>query len=133
MCECETAEDLLALDLSPVEHLVKRLRAQSQAWGPLARLGRALRAGVIARRRLSGLGGFAPSPSVPFTNSIYVVLRGSPGFGPCFTTSAARYFEVVGLPGGGFHRDSISHAFPTRAEAEAYLIGAEARWPQAEL
>ena len=99
----------------------------------LAWLGRALRAGVIARRRLEGLGGFPPSPSVPFSNTIYLVLRGAPGFGPCFTTSAARYFSVVGVPSGGFHWDSVSHAFATRADAEAFLIGAETTWPQAEL
>ena len=48
-----TPEQLLDIDLSPLESWVPRLSACGE-WSPLARLGRGLRAGVAARIRLSG-------------------------------------------------------------------------------
>ena len=126
-------QDFLALDLQVVEHLLPRLRADCRGgWTPAARLGRAYRAGLIARSNLAGDPVFLESPSIPLRNTVYVVLRGRPGQRAGWTTEFAVYARAVS--GGNqspFHPDSVSHAFATRTEVEAYLLGAGAGWPLA--
>ena len=126
-----TPEDFLALDLQVVEHLVPRLRASpGNGWSPLARLGRAYRAGIIARSNLQDEPVWLNSPPVPLRNTIYIVLRGKPGQRPGWTNEYGDYYRAVsGGETSKFHPDSVSHAFATRAEVEAYLLGAEAEWP----
>ena len=68
---------------------------------------------------------------IPFRNSIYICLRTS---GNCtvgfWTASYAVYWaRVRSNVANEFHPDSISHAFASRAEAEAYLRGARRIWP----
>ena len=123
--------DFEGLDLAPVERLSRRLRSSTSGWSPLARLGRALRAGVSARQVLDGhLGCVQSGPPIQLPNKVFCVLRGAPGVGSGWTESAHIYFAAVsGGPGRTFHPDSISHAFATITEAEAYFIGCRVAWP----
>lgn len=126
----QTPEELAALDCTPVDHLLQRLRATAGQWTPAARLVRALRAGVIAAERLIGRRGFPSSPPVPLANKFFVVLRGAPGRPRGFTEDASLYFRSVCAGGPGeVHPDSISHSFPTLAEVQAFCIGAGEGWP----
>lgn len=126
-----TPTALSALPLDFLGHLVGQLRGADRTWTPRARIARAFRAGVLGRRRLDGHLQEEVSPSIPFRNSYYVVLRardGAPGF---WTTNYGTYILGVGAnrPSTGFDSCSISHAFATRAEAAAYLAGARSSWP----
>ncbi|CAL1141466.1 unnamed protein product, partial [Cladocopium goreaui] len=125
-----TPEQLLDLDLSPLESWVPRLSACGE-WSPLARLGRGLRAGVAARIRLSGEStAVCESPRLAVQNRTYVVLRAAPPHASGWTTSYNIYVSKVrGSAGERFHRDSVSHAFASRAEASAYVLGAGCSWP----
>lgn len=124
---------LAALVLPFLTFLENRLRGAHAVWTPRARLARAFRAGVIARRHLEGEFQTGTSPAIPFRNSLYIALReagnDTTGF---WTTSYSAYTRRVGRlnpTNGAFHPDSISHAFPSSAEGEAYLVGARRRWP----
>lgn len=99
-------------------------------WTPRARLGRAFRAGVSAARVCRGaFHRQAKSPSIPFDNFIYVVLR-CRAFPEGFcTTSFALYIELVTVEGADFDPTSVSHSFPTCAETIAFLQGAQRQWP----
>ncbi|CAL1141926.1 unnamed protein product [Cladocopium goreaui] len=79
LLEASTASEILAVDLQCVEHLQRYLSAEVTGWTSLARLGRALRAGLAARNKLDGAGTFERSPDIGLSNRIYVVLRGAPG------------------------------------------------------
>ena len=78
-----------------MRHLLKQLRSKDLVWTPHARLARALRAGVSAGIKLNSGGAVEPSPATPFPNTVFVVLRGAPGFDPCVTSEASCYFQVV--------------------------------------
>lgn len=109
------------------------LRSLHSLWTPAARLGRALRAGISAARVLAGrFHKQARSPSIPFDNELYLCLacREYPhGF---WTLHYLIFLEFVGdRESGGLQTGSVSHAFPTFAEGEAFLRGAGQQWPQA--
>ena len=130
MLEASTASEILAVDLHCVEYLQRYLSAEVTGWTSLARLGRALRAGLAARNKLDGAGTFERSPDIGLSNRIYVILRGTPGAEPCIYHSARVYYQTVRLPRANqFHPRNVSHAFPSRVEAEAYVLGAQALWP----
>ena len=127
------AAGLAAIALPFLTFLEGRLRGAHAVWTPRARLARAFRAGVIARRHLNGEFQTGTSPAIPFRNSLYITLREAgndiTGF---WTTSYSTYTRRVGHynpTNGSFHPDSVSHAFPSSAEGEAYLVGARRRWP----
>ena len=125
-----TPSSVLALDLSPVEHLLPRIRTTSNNWSPLARLGRALRAGVQARARIETGRWPRGSPSaVTLPTKIYIILRPAPTGSSGWTDDYLTYRDQVQGRGGDLHGDSVSHAFASRAEAEAYIIGAQSAWP----
>ena len=131
----ETLEEIENQDLTVVEHLVPRIAARHLRSGltARARLGRALQSGVAARTVLSGARTVPRrSIAVNLPNTIFVILRTAPGQPePCWTDSAALYFRAVQVAPGAFHTRSLSHAFATRTEAEAYCIGAGIPWPPA--
>lgn len=129
LIRAESAAAIADLDLSPVSALIGRLRGSDQEWTPLARLGRALRAGLGAQAALAGRLNPVASPRIPYPNKIFVVLRGAPGQPAGFTEDSSIYFRVVGGAGRTFHPNSVSHSFATRAEAEAYIIGSGEPWP----
>ena len=125
-------EDYEAIDLTPVSHLACRLRSQARSgWTPLRRLGRALRAGLSARDCLRNPYPTAVvrSPSLDLKNLVFVVLRGGPRGRAGWTKSPEIYFRAVGGAGEPFDINSVSHAFPSEVEAEAYCNGAGVRWP----
>lgn len=112
---------------------VSKLSASDPDWTPAARIGRAYRAGVLARLRLAGQVPGVDSLSVPFRNVYYIVLRGAPGAEPCWTLKYSIYLARVGgrdpTRQSGFAQDSISQALPSHAEASAFLAGANQPWP----
>lgn len=66
-----------------------------------------------------------PSPPLDIKNSVYVVLR-APGFDcPLWVQRAADYRVIV----GDFTADTLSHGFPSQAEAKVYCLGAGVQWP----
>ena len=121
----------LALDF--LGHLTARLRGSpSSGWNPRARIGRAFRAGVLAARRLRGEIRPERSPSLPvYRNSYYICLRGGRVSAPFWTSSYPTYVaRTRDQSADRFADESVSHAFPTQAEAAAYLAGARRGWPQ---
>ena len=122
---------LEALPLGFLHYLVVKLRSGAPGWSPKARIARAFRAGVLAGKRLSGDTPEESSPSIPLRNIYYICLRsagGAPGFWTC---DYGGYIRAVGSAEGGFDSRSVSHSFPTRAESEAFLVGAKRPWPPA--
>ncbi len=111
---------------------VARLRGTHSTWNPRCRIARAFRAGVIARRRLDGQVLDHSSPSIPYRNTYYVVLRGIGNSAGWWTGNFGVYIAGVAEQNGrnSLHPDTISHGFPTHAESAAYLCGARRSWPQ---
>ncbi len=124
---------LAAIPLPFLTYLEPRLTGRDSNWTARARLARAFRAGVIARRHLNGEFQEGTSPGIPYRNSVYIALR-EPGNNVAgfWTTSYSTYVRRAGRNHSGngtFHPDCISHAFPSSTEGEAYLVGARRRWP----
>ena len=92
-----------------------------------ARIQRAWTAGEWARAVLAGrVGSPNRSPQLSLPPRIYVVLRSPDLPGPvCFRTSGA-YRAAL----GGRHGDSISHSFPSEAEARVYCDSAGVEFPE---
>lgn len=131
LLEATTPEALESLDLSPVNHLLGRLRARTgtSGWTPAARLGRALRAGLVPRYKLDHEeGAFQPSPDTPHSNRCYVVLR-SARRQASGTEDHSTFLAAVRGPYTSIHPDAVCHAFPSRAEGEAFCLGAGRIWP----
>ena len=129
----DTQESIEQIDLEPVVHLARRLRSGRAEWSPLSRVGRALRAGLAAQAKLStGCRLRVSSPQLNLTK-VFVVLRPGPAGRVGWTKSPTAYFRAVGSATSSFASESVSHSFPTEAEAEAYCIGAGVRWPPGPL
>lgn len=126
-----TTSALESLPLPFLTYLLPQLRAASTGWSPKARLARAFRAGVIARKRIEGQYLDEVSLGLPLRNQIYICLRGRFREPPFWTSSYGIYLDKVGsdLRDQTFQCDSVSHAFPSRAEVQAYLVGAQTQWP----
>lgn len=124
---------LEALPLPFLDNRIGRLRPSGSEWTPKARVARAFQCGVAAGRRLAGEYSEFTAQGIPFRNTVHVVLK-APNLEPFWTASYSVYISAVGSrdPRGGsdFHRDSVSHAFPSKAEAEGYCVGARQPWPQ---
>lgn len=128
-----TADSILALDLSPVQPLEPSSRLTSvREWTPLARLGVALRAGRRDFHILNGssLGDF-PLVNPPVRTKVFVVLRSDRG-DPFWTTEPRVFLNGVGDFTGRGNPDSgaVFYSCASKAEASAYLLGAQATWPQ---
>lgn len=80
-----TAALCAALPLDFLGPIASRLRGAGE-WTPAARVGRAYRAGVIARRQLGGTYQSGQSPAIAQQDTIYIVLRARSD-GPAFWTS----------------------------------------------
>ena len=124
-------EELQALPLGFLQHLQSRLHGSDSTWTPAARIGRAFRAGLAARRRLAGRYTTERSLTTPFRNTVYVILR-SPDYPEgAWSLDYDKFFAACG---GNRHHDfapeTICHSFATRTEAEAYLEGAGKGWPR---
>lgn len=106
-----------------------------EAWTPSARIARAFAAGLAAEKRLEGIVHPHAAPGTPCRNSIYIALRAPfrpEGF---WTPNYPTYIRLVEprdrTDRSDFDSGSVSHAFATRAEADAYLLGAARAWPPA--
>ena len=125
-----TPADFEQLDLSPIRALVSRLRACAGGWTPTARLGRALRAGLIARSKIEDRPGiYDLGPDIPLENRFYIIARGHSGRPAGWTDHYSTFLEEVRGLHSRFHRDVVCHSFASRTEAEAYCIGAGIPWP----
>ena len=125
-----TPRSLGSLGLGPAQALVGQLRGADSAWTPAARIARALRAGIGARRKLDGSEHYVNgSPALGLQNRIYICLRSAQHPQGFWTNSSQQYLEGVRCPSGDRFGTSVSHAFASRAESEAYLLGAGQRWP----
>ncbi len=126
-----TPGDLAALNLEFLAQYRHRLRGTSETWTGAARIGRAFRAGVIARLRLLGEYRHEVALGIPFRNQYYIALRSISG-GPAFWTTAYGVFCARTCAAGrnDFDPSSVCHAFPSHAECCAYLAGAQQGWPQ---
>eukprot|EP00438_Fugacium_kawagutii_P032233 Skav231693 [mRNA] locus=scaffold597:1127874:1128491:+ [translate_table: standard] len=128
-----TPRELEELSLLFLGFLTGRLRATGSEWTPRARIARAFQCGIAAGRRLSSETCSFAAQAIPFRNTVYVVLR-VPDLEPFWTSSYGTYISAVGSQsppsGSEFHPESVSHAFPTKAEAEAYCVGARRPWPR---
>ena len=118
----------LATEVPPVPDFV--LRSCSQLSGgkftSRQRAERAWTCGWWARFCLEGrLARPRPSTAIDLANQCYIVLR-APGFQvPLLALRAGDYRHVV----GDFTSDTISHGFPSQAEARAYCLGAGVEFP----
>lgn len=127
----ESLEALRAVDCTPLRVYALQLRATVGEWTPTLRIARAYRAGLLARDLLRGESVSGPALQLGIQNRIYVVLRGAPGQSAGWTEDLSRYRQAVGGSANSFQRDSISHAFPSRVEAEVYALAAQVAWPPA--
>lgn len=128
----DTPAALAALELGFLDQYRNRLRGCTDpTWTSAARIGRAFRAGVVARLRLLGEIRQEVALPVPLRNQYYIVLRGREG-GPAFWTTAYGVFCSRACAQGrnDFDPSSVCHAFPSHAETSAYLAGAQQGWPQ---
>lgn len=121
-----------ALHLLPIDflnYLVNQLRSNSNQWTPRARIARGFKAGIQARLRLGGEVFEGSVASTGARNHYYICLRGPNHPLGFWTTDLARYLAQVQTIRGEFHDSAVSHGFSTRAESEAYLVGAGRPWP----
>ena len=128
----DTAAALDAFDVPELRPLSRRLRTSTREWTANARVHRAYRAGILARRRIAGdRPHYETSLEVPSRVQYYVVLRG-PRNGPPFWTALSRtFFEGVrGRGGERFDSTVVCQGLPSVAEVDAFLLGAQSPWPQ---
>ena len=94
---------------------------------PRGRIDRAWRAGLSARRVLSGQADYTDkTPWISVRNRVYCVLRTRAVKEPVVLKTFAEYRAV---PGVLESRESVSHAFPSEYEARAYFAGAGLPYP----
>ncbi|CAE7699934.1 unnamed protein product [Symbiodinium sp. CCMP2592] len=118
-----TAEALGRLHLPELDPLARRLTGAGGEWSGAARVARAYRAGVGAKRFLAGDGSKIWSPQTSGLRNVYYVVLRAPNHPDGFwTRSFSIYSEAVQArygPKGSFDKESASHAFATQAEAMA--------------
>lgn len=130
--QATTPGELLAIDLSPVAHLVREAHLKTFGdWTPAARIALAYRAGRAARLDLLGFTPGAQLVTAPLPrNTIFICLvcEGYPsGF---WTTSADQFHSLSQRPWGPSAPERfLRGGFPSRIEAAAYLLGADREWP----
>ena len=91
------------------------------------RISRAWQAGVQAGDKVRGVRDFVDSqPRLSVPNRVYCILQTSAGVAPQVHHSFAAYKAVPGVLQGP---KSVSHAFPSEAEARAYFAGAGIAFP----
>ena len=118
-----------AAEIPPVPDFVVRnctvLKGGKLSFEDRAR--RAWEAGWWARFTLQGrVDKPRPSRPIDLSNSIYVILRAEGHQCPLLATRASDYRFLV----KDFTEGSISHGFPSQAEAKAYCLGAGVEFPQ---
>ena len=93
-----------------------------------ARVQRAWEAGIWAGAVLSGrVPKPRPTPKLSLRPVVYIILRGPSISSPTRVSSAAEYYRLIPR----FTEDSLSHSFPSIAEAKIYCIAAGVDFPPA--
>ena len=127
-----TASELSGLPLDFLSPLARQLRGSDLTWTPRARIARAFKAGVLGALRLAGETSNQSSIRIPYRNTFYVVLRSPRARNGGWTNDYGIYIRAVSPLQSrqlSFDPTSVSHACPSRAEAEAYLAGSRQPWP----
>lgn len=132
----ETPEAVLACDLSPIDRLEAERGTLSTAggWTERARLGRALRSGLDAKRRLLSrdyrVQEVAPLPVQVHFHIVLFCPEKPVGF---WSKSARPFLNLIGDPTGRGQGPDPPHSlyasFATERESSAYLLGAGRPWP----
>ena len=104
-----TPEEIEGLDLSPVTHLLPRVRSSSNGWGPLGRLGRALRAGVQAKEKLDrGRCSAGTTSALTLPSKIYIILEPAPSGQAGWTDHYLTFRDQVLGRHGDIHGDALA-------------------------
>ena len=108
--------------------LSRQLRSSVNGFGPNERIRRAFSVGLEAAVRVRGDRGYFSGLQVGGRKIAYVVLFGSAVTEPFITTDFSYYSRIVrNGPGDTWDPISVSHGFPSFAEAEAFCFGAGLR------
>ena len=129
-----TAGELLALDLSPIHHLLRTCRLSSvKGWTPEARLGLAYRSGRAVRFELDGESErTGPHINTRLPIKVFVVIKSGAFPEGFWTTDFNQFYSGIGDPHriGVRHPGTIYRSFASQAEGSAFLLGAECQWPR---
>lgn len=120
--------EALARTIPPVSEEALRLCSllSGGSLSARARAERAWESGWWARFVLEGsIATPRPSKPIDVQNSLYVVLRAEGYSTPLWVQKASHYRHIV----GNFARGTISHGFPSQAEAKVYCLAAGVQWP----
>lgn len=114
----------------PSEFLAGARRLSGSCFSGESRLRRAFRAGQWARATIEGrIHSPNRSEQLDLRSRFYVVLRTGSSSTPRAFSSSNSYWRCVGQLSGS---SSVSHAFPSEAEARAYCGGAGVDFPTIE-
>jgi len=115
---------------SAIQAHAEGLEAGACRLSPQQRIARAYRAGCSARLKLTGARSHVDATSaLDLRSRVYIVLRGPSTTEPTVVDSYSEYKKLVCGEGTRFVDSSVSHSFPSRAEAKAYCAGAQCIWP----
>lgn len=133
LLQARSPEEALVCDLSPIDSERGTL-STSAGWNERARLGRALRAGIEAKRCLcSGNFRVTKLPDLQVRIQLRVVLFCPDRPEGFWSRSSRPFFNFIGdATGRGQGPDppsSVFGSFATEKEASAYLLGAGRPWP----
>ena len=120
--------NILAAEIPPVPDFVVRLCATLTAsrLDFRERASRAWEAGWWAKFCAAGrIAKVRPSKPIELANTCYIIIQAEGFSCPILCQKASDYRAVV----GNFQRSSISHGFPSLAEAKAYCYGAGVQFP----
>lgn len=124
LLQAVTPEDFERLDLSGARHLFSRLRSSTGGWTPAARIGRALKCGVLARYHLDlHPAPEAVVPGLPLANKIFVVLRGAPGHSAGWTDHQPTFRAATQGRFDRSHADAVCHGFCIEGRGRGILPG----------
>lgn len=118
----------LAAEIPPVPDFVVRICSALTAsrLDFKDRAARAWEAGWWARFCVAGrINKVRPSKPIELANTCYIILRAEGYNCPLLCQKASDYRAVV----GNFQRQTVSHGFPSLAEAKAYCHGAGVQFP----
>lgn len=129
--EGETREEIeRTFSPCPSEFLAGARRLSGSCFSGESRLRRAFRAGQWARATIEGrIHSPNRSEQLDLRSRFYVVLRTGLSSTPRAFSSSNSYWRCVGQLSGS---SSVSHAFPSEAEARAYCGGAGVDFPTIE-
>ena len=126
----DSATALNAIDLGIFEHFARSIGSAGD-WTAQGRIARAVRAGHSAAKKLSGEERYqATSPRLPVSNRWYVVLR-CRSHPDGFATQSFKTYQDLCFDSGRRSPEagSVSHAFASLAEGQAFAQAAGRRWP----